>query len=101
MIATPLCAGSTLCAKEYVASRLDDTGRLVLSEFTGTTADLPEAIIVNPHDIDALKGALLAACRDTTAARQVMHTMRERLQAVPAERWAGRFLSELGTCAAA
>ena len=48
MLVTPLRDGMNLVAKEYVACRLDDTGVLVLSEFTGAADELTEAFIVNP-----------------------------------------------------
>ena len=48
MLVTPLCDGMNLVAKEYVASRYDDTGVLVLSEFAGAAVELEEALQVNP-----------------------------------------------------
>ena len=42
--------GMTLAAKQYAAARTDDTGRIVLSEFTGAATDLPEADIVNMNN---------------------------------------------------
>ena len=61
MLALPLQDGMNLAAKEYLAARTDDTGRLVLSEFSGAATDLPEADLVNPYDIDAVKTAVIAA----------------------------------------
>ena len=61
MVATSLSDGMNLVAKEYVASRTDDRGTLVLSEFTGAAADLEEALLVNPNDTDQLKEAILRA----------------------------------------
>lgn len=54
MLVTPLCDGMNLVAKEYVASRYDNTGVLVLSEFAGAAVELEEAIQVNPYDSDWL-----------------------------------------------
>lgn len=54
MIVTPLCDGMNLVAKEYVATRYDDTGTLVLSEFAGAASELTEALQVNPYDTDWL-----------------------------------------------
>lgn len=102
MLATPLRAGVSLAAKEYVAARLDDSGALVLSEFTGTATDLSQAFVVNPHDIDALKDAVTSA---VTTPRRIlhrsMHTMREHLRHHDLSHWAGRFLATLGGCATA
>ena len=55
MVVTPLRDGMNLVAKEFVAARADDTGALVLSEFAGAAAELAEAYLVNPHDVDGLK----------------------------------------------
>jgi trehalose-6-phosphate synthase len=63
MLVTPFRDGMNLVAKEYVASRMDDTGVLVLSEFTGAALELRQALVVNPHDIDGLSAALGQALR--------------------------------------
>src|SRR5437879_12419651 len=57
MLVTPLRDGMNLVAKEYVASRYDEGGTLVLSEFTGAADELAGAFLVNPHDIEGLKHA--------------------------------------------
>ena len=61
MVVTPLRDGMNLVAKEYVAARVDDAGALVLSEFAGAAAELTQAYLVNPHDLDGLKETLLGA----------------------------------------
>ena len=61
MLVTPLRDGMNLVAKEYVASRGDKDGVLVLSEFTGAADELRDAIRVNPHDIEGLKAAIVRA----------------------------------------
>jgi trehalose 6-phosphate synthase len=61
MVVTPLRDGMNLVGKEYVAARTDGTGALVLSEFAGAAAELDDAFLVNPHDLDGLKATLLAA----------------------------------------
>src|ERR687889_940292 len=53
MLVTPLRDGMNLVAKEFIASRTDDDGVLILSEFAGASWELPEAIQVNPYDVDA------------------------------------------------
>jgi trehalose 6-phosphate synthase len=97
MVVTPLRDGMNLVAKEYVAARTDDTGALVLSEFTGAAAELTDAFLVNPHDVDGLKQALLAALHapaEELSAR--MHRMREHVRVKNVDRWAGDFLAALG-----
>jgi trehalose 6-phosphate synthase/phosphatase len=60
-LVTPLRDGMNLVAKEFVASRKDLKGVLVLSEFAGAAAELTEAILVNPNDIQSMKQGLLEA----------------------------------------
>ena len=50
LLVTPFRDGMNLVAKEFVATRLDDDGVLVLSEFTGAADELIDAVLVNPHD---------------------------------------------------
>lgn len=61
MLVTPLRDGMNLVAKEYVASRGEGPGTLVLSEFTGAAKELQRALLVNPRDIDQLAETLLKA----------------------------------------
>ncbi|MEU5526822.1 trehalose-6-phosphate synthase [Micromonospora chersina] len=96
MAVTPLRDGMNLVAKEYVAARVDGTGALLLSEFAGAAAELAQAYLVNPHDLDGLKAALLAALRaapEDVAAR--MRAMREHLGRNDIHAWAGSYLSAL------
>jgi trehalose 6-phosphate synthase/phosphatase len=50
-----------LVAKEYVATRINDDGALILSEFAGAAEDLPEAIRVNPYNVDDVAEQIQAA----------------------------------------
>lgn len=61
MLVTPLADGMNLVAKEYVASRTDDDGVLMLSEFAGAAAELEDAILVNPLDLNGLAEQLRQA----------------------------------------
>ncbi|MGB9660703.1 MAG: alpha,alpha-trehalose-phosphate synthase (UDP-forming) [Moorellaceae bacterium] len=61
MWVTPLRDGLNLVAKEYVASRVDGTGILILSRFAGAARELKEAVIINPYDIEGTVAALKAA----------------------------------------
>ena len=58
MLVTPLRDGMNLVALEYVVTRLDNTGALILSEFAGAAERLGDALIVNPYDLDALASSL-------------------------------------------
>ncbi|NJC74010.1 trehalose-6-phosphate synthase [Planosporangium thailandense] len=97
MLVTPLRDGMNLVAKEYVAARTDHTGALVLSEFTGAAAELPEAFGVNPHDVDGLKEAFVQALEVPDDERRArMRRMREQVCAHDVTRWAREFLEALG-----
>ncbi|MBN9737024.1 MULTISPECIES: trehalose-6-phosphate synthase [unclassified Pseudonocardia] len=101
MLVTPLRDGMNLVAKEYVASRHDDRGVLVLSEFAGAAIELTSALLVNPHDTDGVKEALYAALTmnpDEGAKR--MRTLRRQVLDNDVDRWARGFLESLGVTVA-
>ena len=80
MLVTALRDGMNLVAKEYVATRSDNTGALVLSEFTGAADQLRQAILINPHDIDGLKDSIMAAINLSPAeAGRRMRLMRRQI----------------------
>jgi trehalose 6-phosphate synthase/phosphatase len=57
VVVTPLRDGMNLVAKEFVAARTDGDGVLILSETAGAAAELGEALIVNPFDVDSMADA--------------------------------------------
>jgi trehalose 6-phosphate synthase/phosphatase len=95
-LVTPLRDGMNLVAKEYVATRRDKTGVLVLSEMAGASKELPEAIIINPNNreeiADALKTALEMPCDEQIRRNAIMQNRLRRYDVV---RWAMDFLGEL------
>ncbi|MGV1007976.1 MAG: alpha,alpha-trehalose-phosphate synthase (UDP-forming) [Dermatophilaceae bacterium] len=96
MLVTALRDGMNLVAKEFVACRHDERGVLLLSAFTGAADELKQAVIVNPHDIDGLKSAMLAALRmPAREQRRRMKAMRKRVLAHDVARWAQSFLDDL------
>jgi len=96
MLVTPLRDGMNLVAKEYIACRYDETGALVLSEFTGAADELGSAFIVNPHDIEGLKDAIVrAATISPREARRRMRSMRRRVRDHDVAHWAATFLDAL------
>jgi trehalose-6-phosphate synthase len=96
MLVTSLRDGMNLVAKEYVACREDETGALVLSEFTGAADELSGAFLVNPHDIEGMKDAILRAATVVPAeARRRMRSMRRRVREFDVNRWAAAFLDSL------
>jgi trehalose-6-phosphate synthase len=90
--------GMNLVAKEYIATRDDELGVLVLSMFAGASRELTEALIVNPYDIeqcaDALHSALSMSAREQ---RERMHAMRSFVKEFNIYRWAGRMLIDAAT----
>ncbi|MDE3201808.1 MAG: trehalose-6-phosphate synthase [Acidobacteriota bacterium] len=62
-VVTSLHDGMNLVAKEYVASRLDNTGVLILSRFTGSARELHDALLVNPFAIGEIAEAIATAVR--------------------------------------
>jgi trehalose 6-phosphate synthase len=96
MVVTPLRDGMNLVAKEYVAARVDGSGALVLSEFAGAAAELADAFLVNPHDIDGLKKTLLRAMRaDPRELGSRMAAMGEHLRTHDILAWARAYLRAL------
>jgi alpha,alpha-trehalose-phosphate synthase [UDP-forming] len=98
MLVTSLRDGMNLVAKEYVACRHDETGALVLSEFTGAADELGSAFLVNPHDIEGLKDAIVrAATIPPREAKRRMRSMRRRVREHDVAHWAASFLDALQT----
>lgn len=58
MLVTPLRDGMNLVAKEYIASRVDSDGVLILSEFAGAAEQLRSALLVNPYDLDQVAATI-------------------------------------------
>ncbi|MEP6491548.1 MAG: trehalose-6-phosphate synthase [bacterium] len=85
--------GMNLVAKEFVASRDDDGGVLILSQFAGAARELPEAIVVNPYDADQCADALhMALSMPRGEQRARMRLMRGLIREFNVYRWAGRML---------
>jgi trehalose 6-phosphate synthase/phosphatase len=98
MVVTPLRDGMNLVAKEFVASRTDEDGVLVLSEFAGASWELPEAIQVNPYDVEATAEGCYRALQMTEEERRArLRPLRARVQAYDVHRWAATFLEQLET----
>ncbi len=96
MVVTPLRDGMNLVAKEFVAARSDDTGALVLSEFAGAAAELEDAFLVNPHDVDGLKETLLQAlAADPADLATRMKAMRAHITSHDIHAWARAYLTDL------
>ncbi len=96
MLITPLRDGMNLVAKEFVASRVDEQGVLLLSELAGAAAELPDALLVNPYDVDGLADAMRAALRmPAEEQRERMQRLRTRVFGWDVHRWVATFLDDL------
>jgi trehalose 6-phosphate synthase len=95
-IVSALHDGLNLVAKEFVTSRFDGDGVLILSEFTGSARELTDALLVNPFSQDEMADAIALALTMPEAER---HKRMERMRQAVAEnnvyRWAGKILHAL------
>jgi len=85
-----------LVAKEFIASREDERGTLILSTFAGAALELTDALQVNPYDVQQMAAALhrsLEMSEDEQAAR--MRHMRKNIREHNVFRWAANLLSDL------
>ena len=96
MFVTPLRDGMNLVAKEYVATRYDNTGALILSEFAGAAEQLTQAFIVNPFDLNALASTLdEAIVAASVRGNPQMQSLRRSVKRHDVFWWADRCLSAL------
>jgi alpha,alpha-trehalose-phosphate synthase [UDP-forming] len=95
-VVSSLHDGMNLVAKEYAASRTDEDGVLILSQFTGAARELSEALLVNPfaeHEVaDAIHAALTMPEEERS---RRMRSLREEIQTNNVYRWAERILAAL------
>jgi trehalose 6-phosphate synthase/phosphatase len=102
MIVTPLRDGMNLVAKEFIASRVDEDGVLVLSEFAGAADELADAVVVNPYDVEAVRRAIKQALTmDERSRRERMRRLRRRVREHDVHHWAAGFLENLTAADAA
>ena len=95
-IVSSLHDGMNLVAKEFVSARCDESGVLVLSQFTGSAYELTDAILVNPYDSDQLSESLYQALNiPEEEVHKRMVKMREIVRENNIFRWAGKVLSNL------
>jgi trehalose 6-phosphate synthase len=85
-----------LVAKEFVAARSDEDGVLILSQFTGASRELKDALIVNPYDTEQMADAICLALRMPPEERRGrMGRMRANVRDYNIYRWAGKLIAEL------
>jgi trehalose 6-phosphate synthase/phosphatase len=91
---TPLKDGMNLVAKEYCACNVTEDGVLIISEFAGAAAQLhPEALIVNPHDVEEVAASIAAACdMPLPEKNRRMKGLRRKIQKTDIFWWVDSFL---------
>lgn len=90
---TSLHDGMNLVAKEFIAARTDERGVLILSQFTGASRELHEALIINPYHIEDGADALMRALiMPEYEQRERMRSMRSLVRDHNVYRWAGHML---------
>lgn len=93
---TSLHDGMNLVAKEFVAARDDEDGVLILSQFTGASRELTDALVVNPYDIEQMADSVCLSLRMEPAERiERMRRMRATLREYNIYRWAGKLIAGL------
>ncbi len=95
-LVTSLHDGMNLVAKEFLAARKDESGVLILSQFTGAARELHDALLVNPYDIDQTAEAIRVALEMRPEEKQLrMRNMRRVIKEHNIYRWAGNLITEL------
>lgn len=92
-LVTSLHDGMNLVAKEYVASRYDEKGVLILSQYTGASRELKEALIINPYNGEQTANAIKEALemKDSEQTKR-MRDMREIIKNHNVYRWSAELL---------
>nr|WP_319398104.1 bifunctional alpha,alpha-trehalose-phosphate synthase (UDP-forming)/trehalose-phosphatase [uncultured Carboxylicivirga sp.] len=93
---TPLRDGMNLVAKEYVASRINGTGSIVLSEMAGVSKEMGEAITINPINEEEIAEALhKALTMPVSEQKERMTLLQNRIRRYSIFKWAGEFVDDL------
>lgn len=93
---TPIRDGMNLVAKEFVASRKDEQGVLVLSEMTGAAKELTEALTINPTDIEEISEKIKIGLEmSEEEQKRRIKRMQERIKKYDVADWAGDFFDQL------
>jgi len=95
-IVSSLHDGMNLVAKEFLSSRSDEKGVLILSQFTGAARELSETVFINPYDPEQFSEGIYSALKLSDRERKKrMSRIRHVVQQNNIYRWAGKILSEL------
>jgi len=95
-LVTPMRDGMNLVSKEYIASRVDKTGVLILSEMAGASKELTEALIVNPNNLGDIMQAIIDAINMPVVEQQKrMSIMRDTVKKFNVKHWVNNFMQKL------
>lgn len=93
---TPLRDGMNLVAKEFVASRFDKKGVLLLSEMAGAARELTTALQINPNDVDEIATSIKIGLEMKDSEQKFrLEAMQARIQGYNVTTWATDFISQL------
>ncbi len=93
---TPIRDGMNLVAKEYIASRTDKKGVLILSEMAGSAKEMSEALIINPNNYEEIASALKEAIQMSELEQiERNNIMQDRLKRYDIHKWAKDFINSL------
>ena len=95
---TPVRDGMNLVAKEFVATRVDKKGVLILSEMAGASKELYDSVTINPFDLNSMADSIYKAL-NMSVEEQIRRntTMQKRLSRYNVEYWANAFFEALKT----
>ncbi len=93
---TPIRDGMNLVAKEYIATRTDQTGVLILSEMAGSANEMHESLLINPNNFEQIADSLHQALNmPESEQRERNAPMQKRLARYNVEKWANDFMESL------
>ena len=93
---SPLRDGMNLVAKEYVSTRINNDGVLILSEMAGASKELYEALLVNPFDLDSMANSLYKALNMPLKEQEKRNlSMQKRIKTYNVKFWAQEFINSL------
>ena len=93
---TPVRDGMNLVAKEYIASRINQSGVLIISEMAGAVKEMGEAIIINPNNEEEIADAIhQALTMEMEEQRRRMRYLQDRIRRYDVFKWSGEFIKSL------
>lgn len=97
IIVSALRDGLNLVAKEYVASKVNNKGQLILSEFTGVAEEMPYKYLINPYDVMSISNSISQVLKTSDEEKYiVMEKLRSYVEENDIFKWLDSFLEKLG-----